>query len=84
MVLHQRQPLEVVVFCRHAIEKEVSLATEDTVHSSLLFDPHVAMDSEIPEDSTYRAFEKPRSIFLAAKRPALEVVASDESLEFGP
>jgi hypothetical protein len=42
------------------------------------------MDSEIPEDSTYRAFEKPRSIFLAAKRPALEVVASDESLEFGP
>jgi hypothetical protein len=42
------------------------------------------MGSEIPEDSTYRAFEKPRSIFLAAKRPALEVVASDESLEFGP
>jgi len=69
MVLHESQPLEVVVVVGRLLQKLVRLALEDAQNAAFLLRPGGRRHAEILEIAGEGAVERPALIALAAKCP---------------
>jgi len=71
VVLHQRQPFEVVIDIRNVVEEVNRFALEDSENSLFLLWPCAWIDSEGDEVSRDGAEQRSRSVTLSAKCPML-------------
>ena len=69
MVLHQGEPLKIIVAGRGFVEKLVCLALENPEDAAFLFRPGTLVDIEIFEISGERRVERPIGHALPAKGP---------------
>src|ERR1019366_5215784 len=69
VVLHERQPLEVVVGLRRLGEKLVRFAFEDAQNAAFLVHPGPWVDAEILQVAGERTVQRPALVAFAAKRP---------------
>src|ERR1035437_6828640 len=69
VVLHQRQPLKVVVGFRGLDEKLVRFAFEDAQNAAFLIHPGPWVDAEVLQVARERTIQRPALIAFAAERP---------------
>ena len=84
MVLHEGEPLEVIVLGWDVVEEEVGFAFEDAQDAFFLEFPGVFVDVEVGEVAAEFAVDAPCGVGLAAERPAAVAVFRDHGFEVFP
>ena len=84
VVLHEREPLEMVVGGGQAIELVGRLAAEDAQDALLLRAPSARVDAEGEQVPVQRAGQRPTRVGLPAEGPRGELRASDGGVEGVP
>src|SRR2546422_1841080 len=79
VILHQREPLKIIIPIRNVLEKMNGLAFEDAQDAFFLVGPCATIDVERNEISRERAEQWGRSIALSAKCPVLVRRVADDS-----